>query len=96
MPTDEEVGSRRDVDDGLDADAEGPSGSSSPGPFDWGLSSGRPVAIIKGPHAASDAASGSACHDDGQEALISISHDGDYATAVCLAWAGHGEGGIVG
>lgn len=32
---------------------------------------GAPVAIISG-------------EDDDHEALISISHDGDYATAVCL------------
>lgn len=40
--------------------------------------SGPPVAIVRG------------THDDmpGQEVLVSISHDGDYATAVCLAFKG--------
>ncbi|KAJ0296235.1 hypothetical protein COL516b_011764 [Colletotrichum fioriniae] len=40
--------------------------------------SGPPVAIVRG------------THDDmpGQEVLVSISHDGDYATAVCLAFQG--------
>ncbi len=39
------------------------------------LGSGPPVARIKG----------SAAEDEDASAMISISHDGDYATAVCLA-----------
>ncbi|KAG6004497.1 hypothetical protein E4U21_001035 [Claviceps maximensis] len=49
------------------------------------LGSGPPVARIKAP-----AGTGSGANDDGDgdgdvSALISISHDGDYATAVCVA-----------
>lgn len=61
--------------------------------------SGRPVAIIKPPRLATGNGVASTArsepspdHDgEGQEALLSISHDGCYATAVCLAWD-HGAG----
>ncbi|OAQ98205.1 hypothetical protein LLEC1_00931, partial [Akanthomyces lecanii] len=42
------------------------------------LGSGPPVARIRAP-AADDGA------DEDESAMVSISHDGDYATAVCLA-----------
>ncbi|KAK1522023.1 uncharacterized protein CCOS01_09735 [Colletotrichum costaricense] len=44
--------------------------------------SGPPVAIVRGIHEGIP----------GQEVLLSISHDGDYATAVCLAFEAQGEG----
>ncbi|KAK1472110.1 hypothetical protein CABS01_04753 [Colletotrichum abscissum] len=44
--------------------------------------SGPPIAIVRGIHEGIP----------GQEALLSISHDGDYATAVCLAFEAQGEG----
>lgn len=48
------------------------------GPEDGNIqqASGAPVAVIRGGEEGT--------HD--QEALISISHDGDYATAVCLGF----------
>ncbi|KAK0371453.1 hypothetical protein CLIM01_11194 [Colletotrichum limetticola] len=44
--------------------------------------SGPPIAIVRGIHEGIP----------GQEVLLSISHDGDYATAVCLAFEAEGEG----
>ncbi|KAK1531399.1 hypothetical protein CPAR01_11048 [Colletotrichum paranaense] len=44
--------------------------------------SGPPIAIVRSIHEGIP----------GQEVLLSISHDGDYATAVCLAFEAQGEG----
>lgn len=55
------------------------------------LGSGPPVARIKGEHE----------EDKDVSAMVSISHDGDYATAVCMAYdpsvvdAGSEDDGIV-
>ncbi|TDZ38951.1 hypothetical protein C8035_v006907 [Colletotrichum spinosum] len=43
---------------------------------------GAPVAIIRGEREG----------DPGQTAMLSISHDGDYATAVCLGFVPDGKG----
>ena len=42
-----------------------------------GAGSGPPVAVVRGPAYAPGA---------GQQALVSISHDGAYATAVCVGF----------
>ncbi|KAF4773678.1 ATP synthase F0 [Colletotrichum scovillei] len=44
--------------------------------------SGPPIAIVRSLHEGMP----------GQEVLVSISHDGDYATAVCLAFEAQGDG----
>ncbi|KAI1845790.1 hypothetical protein JX265_000031 [Neoarthrinium moseri] len=52
-----------------------------PGVGEGSLSSGPPTAIVRLPTSS-----------QGQSALLSISHDGEYASAVCLAV--HGDQGI--
>ncbi len=54
------------------------SGVSSEGPDDGGpeTGSGPPIVLVRGEDEGAPA----------QEALVSISHDGDYATAVCLGF----------
>ncbi|ORY65036.1 uncharacterized protein BCR38DRAFT_431693 [Pseudomassariella vexata] len=61
------------------ADLRGEDGAASePQTSEQQLSSGPPIAVIRGRKDG----------DKDQVALLSISHDGDYATAVCLAYLG--------